>query len=293
MSKSFVLGTLYAILAASIYAINFPFSKLLLSEVDPSMMAAFLYLGAGIGMALFSFTRREEHIRAERLTKEEAPYMAGMIVLDIAAVILMMVGISWGSSANASLLGNFEIVATALFALLLFHERVSPRLWCAIVLITCACIMLSFEGVESFDFSVGSLMVLVATCCWGLENNLCRHIASKNTYEIVVLKGTFIGLGSLVIALVIGEHLPDVVLIAQAMLLGFVSYGFSVFLYIRAQRVLGASKTSAYYASAPFIGALMSFVVLQEALSTHFLLALAIMIVGATVVIWDTLQHTD
>lgn len=129
VSKNFALGTLYAILAASIYAINFPFSKLLLSEVDPSMMAAFLYLGAGVGMALFSFFRREEHARAERLTKQEAPYMLGMIVLDIAAAILMMVGISWGSPANASLLGNFEIVATALIALLLFHERVTPRLW--------------------------------------------------------------------------------------------------------------------------------------------------------------------
>ena len=125
------------------------------------------------------------------------PFIIGMIVLDIAAPILLMFGIRYGSPANASLLGNFEIVATTVVALLLFGEAVSARLWTAIALITTACALLSFEGGKSLQFSHGSLLVLLATVCWGFENNCTRGISSKDTYEIVILKGVFSGLGAL------------------------------------------------------------------------------------------------
>ena len=42
----------FAIAAAALYAINIPLSKLLLEQVSATMMAAFLYLGAGIGLML-------------------------------------------------------------------------------------------------------------------------------------------------------------------------------------------------------------------------------------------------
>ena len=113
-----------------------------------------------------------------------------------------MLGISYGSSANASLLGNFEIVATTIIALILFKEAVTKRLWLAIGLITLSSVLLSFEGTDSFHFSYGSLLVIMATVCWGLENNCTRELSSKSTYQIVMLKGLFSGLGALVIALI-------------------------------------------------------------------------------------------
>ena len=89
-----------------------------------------------------------------------------MIVLDIAAPIFLMIGINMGAASNASLLGNFEIVATTLIALFIFKEKVSGKLWKAIGFITLSTIVLSFEGSGSFQFSIGSLFVILATCCW-------------------------------------------------------------------------------------------------------------------------------
>ena len=76
---------------------------------------------------------------------------------------------------------------------------------------------------------------------------------------------------------------------AAALALGFVAYGLSIFLYVRAQSTLGAAKTSAYYAAAPFIGAFLSFVLLREKLSWMYLAALAVMIAGSALVVADTL----
>ena len=283
----------YAILAAVFYAVNVPVSKVLLREVGPTTMAALLYLGAGVGIGMLSLFSRNSWEKSEPLSKKDLPYVIGMIVLDIAAPIFLMLGISYGSSANASLLGNFEIVATTLIALFIFREAVSKRLWAAIALITLSSILLSFEGTDSFRFSYGSLFVLLATVCWGVENNCTRNIASKSTYEIVVLKGIFSGLGSLLIAFTMRETMPGTGYAVVALLLGFVSYGLSIFLYIRAQRVLGAAKTSAYYAVAPFVGAFLSFVFLKEQLSWKYLTALAVMIAGSALVVVDTLirQH--
>ena len=283
----------YAILAAVFFAVNVPVSKVLLREVGPTTMAALLYLGAGVGIGMLSLFSRNSRKKSEPLSKKDLPYVIGMIVLDIAAPIFLMLGISYGSSANASLLGNFEIVATTLIALFIFREAVSKRLWAAIALITLSSILLSFEGTDSFRFSYGSLFVLLATVCWGFENNCTRNIASKSTYEIVVLKGIFSGLGSLLIAFIMRETMPGTGYAVVALLLGFVSYGLSIFLYVRAQRVLGAAKTSAYYAVAPFVGAFLSFVFLKEQLSWKYLTALAVMIAGSALVVVDTLirQH--
>ncbi len=287
MSK--VKAIIFALLAAVFYAINVPISKILLNNIGPTTMAAFLYLGAGIGVGILSMFNKKDRMNSERLSKKDLPFVIGMIVLDIAAPIFLMLGISYGSSANASLLGNFEIVATTLIALFIFKETVSGRLWAAIALITLSSILLSFEGTDSFNFSYGSLFVLAATVCWGFENNCTRNISSKSTYEIVVMKGLFSGSGALLIAFFRQEAIPGILYIIAALILGFVAYGLSIFLYVRAQNVLGAAKTSAYYAAAPFVGAFLSFVVLKEQLSWMYFIALIVMIAGSALVVADTL----
>ncbi|MFS9136967.1 EamA family transporter [Streptococcus parasanguinis] len=293
MEKNKLKAIMFAFLAAVFYAINVPISKVLLQYVGPTTMAALLYLGAGIGIGMMSLFNKKDREKAESLTKAELPYIVGMIVLDIAAPIFLMLGISYGSSANASLLGNFEIVATTVIALILFKEAVTKRLWLAIGLITLSSILLSFEGTDSFHFSYGSLLVIMATVCWGLENNCTRELSSKSTYQIVMLKGLCSGLGALVIALIKRESFPGIGYIAIALALGFVAYGLSIFMYVRAQNVLGAAKTSAYYAVNPLIGALLAFVFLSESLSWMYVIALIVMVIGSALVVVDTFirQH--
>lgn len=278
-----------ALAAALFYALNVPCSKLLLRHVPPTCMAAFLYLGAGAGVGILYRLHGRSERPEERLSREDLPYTVGMVVLDILAPILLMTGVSLGSSSNASLLGNFEIVATTVIALALFHERVSRRLWTAVGLITLSSAVLTFEGGGSFRFSLGSVFVLGAAACWGLENNCTRRISGKSAYQIVTVKGLCSGAGSLVTALVLGETLPQARYIPPAMLLGFVAYGLSIFTYVRAQRDLGAARTSAYYAAAPFLGALLSFLLLGEALSAQYAAAALLMTAGAALVVRDTL----
>ena len=290
------LSIFYAILAAALYAMNIPFSKSLLFHIDPTMMAALLYMGAGFGMFLFHQTKKciIKEDKGERLTKKELPYTIAMVVLDIIAPILLMFGIKWSNAANVSLMNNFEIVATSVIALVIFKEMISKRLWIAIFLVTLASIILSFEGSESFTFHIGSLFVLGACMCWGFENNCTKMLSNKSSVEIVVIKGIFSGLGSLVVALSMGETLPAFRWLISALLLGFVAYGLSIHFYIMAQKNLGAAKTSAYYSIAPFLGVFFSMLFLRERPGLQFYIALFITLISTIIIVKDTisLQHT-
>ena len=274
-------GVLCAVLAAAFYALNAPLSKLLLVRVAPAMMAAFLYLGAGLGMCLWLLVTRKSRARTEQpLTRRDLPYTVGMIVLDVAAPIALMTGVARTSAASASLLNNFEIVATSLIALILFKEAISKRLWLGIFLVTLSSVLLSAQDIRAVSLSAGSLYVLLACVCWGFENNCTRRLSEKDPMEIVAVKGIFSGLGALIVAFVCGAALPDALSIVLALLLGFVAYGLSILFYIYAQRSLGAAKTSAYYAVAPFIGVALSLALFREIPSGWFIAALIVMIAG-------------
>lgn len=283
MKQEMRKGIMMAILAAVLYAVSSPFSKILLNEMPPTLMAGFLYLGAGVGMSLIAVSRRVRQVENTEihLSKAEMPYTVAMILLDIAAPICMLIGLNATTAANASLLNNFEIVATALIALVVFRERISKRLWMGILFVTLSSVILSFEDVTSLEFSYGSLFVLLAAVFWGLENNCTRKLSSCNPLEIVLLKGIFSGTGSIVIGLVIGERLMNLWSVIAVMAVGIVSYGLSIYFYVHAQRLLGAARTSAYYAVSPFIAAFLSILIFGQIPEVTYFIALILMAVGA------------
>ncbi len=255
-----------------------------------TLMAGFLYIGAGLGMIMIFIFRRitESPGNEAPLTGKELPYVIAMIVLDIAAPICLLLGLSRTTAANVSLLNNFEIVATAVIALAIFREAISPRLWLGILFVTASCALLSIDDLSSLQFNSGSLFVLLACICWGIENNCTRKLSSKDPLQIVMIKGIFSGAVSVVIGLICGERTVHLEIIPVVLLLGFVAYGLSIYFYVYAQRILGAARTSAYYAVAPFIGVFLSLLIFREIPGILFVAALVLMIIGAWLSSGDT-----
>lgn len=268
-------GIALALLAALLYAVNAPFSKILLNYMPPTLMAGFLYIGAGIGMIIISCARKIQNKSGneEKLTKSELPYTVAMIFL--------MLGLNATTAANASLLNNFEIVATAIIALVIFKEKIGLRLWSGIMFVTLSCVILSLEDITSISFSYGSLLVLLAAVCWGFENNCTRRISSKDPLQIVLLKGIFLGLGSIVIGLCVGERVTDFYSVIAVCGVGFVAYGLSIYFYVYAQRLIGAARTSAYYAVSPFAAAIFSMIIFKEIPSVSYFVSIIFMAIGA------------
>lgn len=224
----------FALLSAVLYALYPPLAKLLVVSAAPAMLSALLYFGTGLGMtALLPLIQRTKgHQQETSLSRHDLPALIVMIIANVLAGVLMNMGIQLTSAGNISLLGNFEIVATTLLAQTLFQERVSHRLSWAIVIVTAASLLLSFNDFNQFSLSWGSILALLATVCWGFENNLTRVLSNKDPLQVVIVKGWGVGIGSLLVALTLGEKWPPFWTVVDLLLLGFFAFGISIYFYI-------------------------------------------------------------
>jgi drug/metabolite transporter (DMT)-like permease len=202
-----------------------------------------------------------------------------------------MFGLRSTPAATASLLLNFEGAATSVIAAIMFREALGKRVWIAVTLITAASVILSWNIAGNLGFSIGALGVIGACVLWGLDNNVTRHISAKDPLTITISKGLSAGIVSLGIALALGNHLPSFGHIALAVVLGFFAYGLSIVFFISAMRGLGAARTSAYFGTAPFIGALLSFIIFKQLPDVLFLCAMPIMLAGVIFLLNEKHEH--
>ncbi|MCQ2211528.1 MAG: DMT family transporter [Paludibacteraceae bacterium] len=283
-------GIFFAILAAVLYAINAPFSKVVLEHMPPILMAGFLYIGSALAMLMVGGMRLlHGRIGLEKsLEEKEWPYIIAMILLDVISPACLMMGLKLTTAENASLLSNFEVVVTAVLALFFFGEKISRRLWVGIFFVTVSCCVLSFEDMDSLHFSNGSLLVVLSAFFWGLDNNITKMISDKDPLQIVLLKGLFSGTIALLVGFYMGEAIESVVPVLAALAIGLVSYGMSVYVDIYAQRYLGAARTSAYYAISPFIGTGLSLLIFQQTPPSVYWIGLVLMGVGTWLCSRDT-----
>ena len=269
---------LLAMLAAVLFGASAPLFKLLLGDITPVLLAALLYLGCGFGLLILrgaqSLTARHAAKEAV-LARRDIPWLVGAIIAGgVAAPVALMIGLAVTPAATASLLLNFEAVATSVIAAVAFKEALGRRIWIAVALITAASIILTWDASGAWGFSPGAAAVVLACVLWGIDNNLTRNISAKDPLSIVTIKGIAAGTVSLVIALSAGSGFPGAQAAGAALALGFVSYGTSIVLFVLAMRSLGAARTSAFFGSAPFVGVVMSLIIFKEWPGVTFALSL-------------------
>jgi drug/metabolite transporter (DMT)-like permease len=275
---------LYIILSASLFGLSPPLAKLLVKDIPPVALAGLLYLGSFAGLSIFRWGRNAlgpARKKAAALEKKDIPWLAGAILSGgILGPILLMFGLRFISGFSASLLLNLEGLATALIAVILFREYTGGRFWVALIVMTLAGVFLSWDPDMSRFSLQGPLLVTAAMVCWGIDNNLTGQISDKDPVQIAQIKGLLAGGFSLLLAVLLGMSIPFDTSLGLALLLGSLSYGLSLVLFIKALQKLGASRTGAFFSLAPFVGAVFSLAFLKEWLGWLMIPATGLMILG-------------
>lgn len=281
---------LYVIISTALFGISPPVAKVLLEDIDPVALAGLLYLGAFIGLTIVSVMRPSRS--PAPLERKDLPWLAGAILAGgVLAPVALMYGLTMVSGLAGSLLTNLEGVATAIIAVLVFREYAGKRLWSALVLMTAAGVLLSWDPSGGTIEPMGPLLIVLAMICWGIDNNLTRHISGKDPVRIAQLKGLIAGSFSLSVALLLGVRLSLTPPLFIALLLGALSYGISLVLFIKALEGLGSSRTGAFFSLGPFVGAVVSVLLLGDSLTLPFLVAAALMAVGVYVLMAERHSH--
>lgn len=284
-----------ALVAAALFGASAPLSKMLLESMQPLSLAAFLYLGCGVGLSLVWLLqrfRRKGAGQGASLAGRDFLWLGGAVVSGgIAAPVMLLWGLSGISASGASLLLSSEGALTALIAALVFREAADPRIWVAAILLLLAGGVLAYAPGANFGLSVHALAVLGACALWGLDNNLTRPISGADPVLIAMVKGLAAGFANLVLSRLAGDAWPAPAPMAAAMLLGSLSYGASLFLYVLALRHLGSARTAAHFGTAPFFGALLAVILLGEPVTRPLLLACAIMLLATWLVLSERHAH--
>jgi drug/metabolite transporter (DMT)-like permease len=289
-------GVAYALTAAALFGASTPLAKILVGHMAPVTLAGMLYLGSGFGMLLSfigrSLFRAKANHRAVALSAADFPWLLGAIVAGgIGGPILLMIGLTATPASSASLLLNMEGVLTAALAWFVFKENYDRRVLVGMLLIVLAGALLSWEQIPVLGVPWGAMVILGACLCWAIDNNLTRKVSASDPLQIAAIKGLVAGTVNLSIAFGMGYRLPEAQSTLAAVAVGFFGYGLSLAAFVRALRQLGTARTSAYFSAAPFVGAVIALIVLDEPLGALFWAASALMASGIWLHITESHVH--
>ena len=284
-------GVLAALLAAAMFGAGTPLAKSLLGATDPWLLAGLLYLGSGLGLALWRLFSRAQ---AVQLPPGHWRWLAGAVLAGgVLGPLLLMLGLSRMPASGASLLLNAEGVFTALLAWCVFKENVDRRIALGMVAIVAGAVVLSWPGQADLGRAWPALAVLGACLAWGIDNNLTRQVSLTDASWIAMVKGLVAGSVNLALAWTLGGNpsWPSPPVVAAALVLGLAAYGVSLTLFVLALRHLGSARTGAYFSVAPFFGALLSLWWLDEPVSTSLVLAGGLMALGVWLHLSERHEH--
>lgn len=284
------MSVLQALLAAVMFGLSAPLAKRLLDVTSPLFLAGLLYLGAGLFLTgVRAVTRSGRPSRG--LDPRERVILLGVVLTGgILAPPLLLWGLARSPASAASLLLNFEVVFTVVLAGVIFHEHLGRRVIAASIMLTAGGIVLGWPS-GHLDVPIASIAVAGACLLWAIDNNLTRLVADADAVLVAQVKGLVAGTVNVVLSLAAGHAVPPPASIAISLVIGAVSYGTSLVLFIVAMRGLGAARTGAYFSLAPFFGALGGVALLGEPLTAQLSVTAALMAGGVWLLLRERHSH--
>jgi drug/metabolite transporter (DMT)-like permease len=288
-------GGMYGLLAAALFGASTPLSKLLLPGLGPLMLASLLYLGAGAALISyrFSFGGRSMAEREARIRSSDLPVLAGIIVSGgVIGPVLMLTGLQRLPAVSAALLLNLEAPLTMIIAVLFFREHLERREAAAAALVVLGAAALAYRPEEIGADLIGVAAIAGACVSWGIDNNLTQRISVRDPTAVAIVKTMGAGAFTFALALLTGQPAPGGRALPAALAVGSVSYGMSIVLDTYALRHLGAAREAAFFATAPFAGALLSIPLLRELPAPTDYLAAALMAAGVILLLRARHSHS-
>jgi drug/metabolite transporter (DMT)-like permease len=278
------------LISAALFGAATPASKELLAVLSPFQLAGLLYLGAALGVVPIAGLRQAWQIPWRVDPVNRWRLWGAILAGGVAGPVLLLAGLRVASAASVSLWLNLELVATAVLGHWFFRDHLTRYGWLGVVVTLMAATTLSVSS-GSAGILAGAL-VLLACCCWGLDNHLTALIDGLSPSQSTFWKGLAAGSVSLAIGLLLRPFTATWLIALGAVFVGIWSYGASITLYIHAAQRLGATRGQIIFSTAPFWGLLLSTVLLGEPLHHLHLLAAFLFVIGIALLLIESHAHT-
>lgn len=280
---------LLAFVSAALFGAATPVSKGLLTGLSPFQLAGLLYLGAALGVAPVAGLRHIWRVPWQIDPVNRWRLLGAVLVGGVLGPVLLLAGLQVASAASVSLWLNLELVATAALGHCFFRDYLTRKGWLGVAVTLVAATLLSVgSGAAGI---LGGILVLVACCCWGLDNHLTALIDGLSPSQSTFWKGLVAGCVNLAIGLALHPFTAAGFTVFGAVFVGIWSYGASITLYIHAAQRLGATRSQIIFSTAPFFGLLLSAILIGGTLHGLHVLAALLFVGGIALLLLESHAH--
>ena len=274
-------------MAALLFGASTPAASVLAHDLSPLALAGLLYLGAALAVAPWWVSDRPD---VAALRRDWRLVAVAIVAGGAIGPALLTAGLVDTPAATASLLLNLELVATVVLAATLFREHLGRSMISAAVLVTAAGVLLVWE--PGATASVSALLIVGACVAWGIDNSATSRIDQIAPQHVTFLKGAVAGSVNLLLAVAVtGLGTVTMWSLVGALTVGALGYGASITLWVRGAHHLGAARAQLIFASAPFVGAVVSWVVLTDPVEPVQVAAMAIASCGVALSLRSSHLH--
>ena len=285
------MGYLCAFLAAALFGSISTVAKPALSDVNPLLLSAVVYLLAFFLLTPVARINSPHSGTAGSFVRAKRNWLLIVAIAITGAIIapsLYFVGLVNAKAADAAVLSNAEVVFTVLIAIAFFKERFKPVGYLAIALVLAGAIIvttnLDFASLSISDLtSRGTFLILAAMAFWAIDNNLSK-LASRRieVARLVQLKSIIGGSALMIFVLASSISLSTITLqnLPSILLLGLGGVGASLFFFLHSMKRIGTTRTMLIYSTSSIFGLFFASLFLQEAMGVYQVVAAVMMLAG-------------
>ncbi|GAF20600.1 MULTISPECIES: DMT family transporter [Shouchella] len=289
MKKS-LSGSLFLILASSIWGGMYVVVKLLVAVIPPLELVWLRYLIALVALVIIGLISKQKW----RIKKNHL-----LIILLIAVIgyVISIVAQETGTMLSTAQMGAIITATTpafmVVFASLILKERLTVKKAISVLLATIG--VITIVGIDRIEFSsmIGGLTLVLAALTWALMSVLIKLLPSHYSQIVVTTYATLIAVVVLTPIVLPTLHeldfhvFKDPVILGGLLYLGVISTSIAFLLWNRGLHLLNASSGGIFFFFQPVVGALLGWFLLGETISITFWIGCLFILVGVMLVLKD------
>ncbi len=286
--KNTLLGSLYLILASSIWGGMYVVVKVVVAVIPPLELVWMRYVVAIVALLVIGLLTKQKW-------KIEKRYLLLIIAIGIIGNTISILAQETGTMLSTAQMGAIITASTpafmVIFARIILKESLTIKKGLSVFLATAGVVLIVGIGNMSMSNTLGGVSLVIAALTWALMSVLVKRVPSDYSQIVVTTYATFVALIVLTPFVLPRLHAINFLELAHPTIwggllyLGVVSTAGGFLLWNRGLQMLNASSGGIFFFFQPIVGTLLGWLLLGEKIGIMFWIGSFLILIGVLFVI--------
>jgi drug/metabolite transporter (DMT)-like permease len=282
------MGSIYLILAASIWGGMYVVSKLVLAIISPIELIWLRYLVALFTLGLVGVATRQSW----KIQTKDIPVVISIGIIGyFISIWAQFVGTKFSSAQMGAVITSATPAFMVIFARILLKEKITSRKVLSVCLATIGVLLIVGIGDVGKSSQIGGVILGIAALTWALMSVLIKKVPSDYSQLVITTYAIFIATVVMTPFAIAQIKLDELHLLMQPiawggiLYLGIVSTAGAFFFWNKGLQMVDATRGGLYFFFQPLVGTLLGWFFLGEQVGVAFWIGTLLILGGVLLVI--------